>query len=101
IDRHFVFAEDDYRPAVDYSRTRGAVSEIIRELLNMDQEAALLAAAAAEPLREHVPSAPVGAYRGGGGGGGGGGGTEGGEESLEGDMVIEPESETTEPAPPP
>lgn len=87
IDRHFVFAQDDYRPAIDYSRTRGAVSEIIRELAVMDQEAALLAAAAAEPVREHVPSAPIGAYR-----GAAGSEPSAGEESFDQDMIIEPEA---------
>jgi general secretion pathway protein D len=86
IDRHFVFAQDDYRPAIDYSRTRGAVSEIIRELDVMDFEAALVAAAAAEPVREHLPSAPVGTYRRGGGGAGGG------EDTIDEDMMIEPET---------
>lgn len=85
IDRHFVFRQDDYRPAIDYSRTRGLVAEIIREIDTIDMEAALAEAAKAEPRREHHPSAPVGSYQ-----------REGGEGSVidgeSGDFIIEPDS---------
>lgn len=89
IDRHFVFRQDDYRPAVDYSRTRGLVAEIIREIDTLDKEAALAEAARAEPRREHHPSEPVGSYR-----------REGGEGSVidgddrPADIIIEPDSPT-------
>jgi len=76
LDRYFVFGDHDYEPPVDYSRTRGVVMEIINELDAIDEEAALLAAAEAEPPPEHVPREPVGTY-----------------EIEEGDTIIGPDGE--------
>ena len=63
IDRFFVFGEDKFEPHIDYSRTRGLVSEIMNEIDSVEEEIALARAAELEPPPEHVPRAPIGAYR--------------------------------------
>ncbi len=62
IDRYFVFGEDKFEPHIDYSRTRGLVSEIMNEIDSVEEEIALAMAAEMEPPPEHVPRAPIGAY---------------------------------------
>ena len=62
LDRFFVMEDDDYQPVVDYSRTRGLVTEIINEIDNVDEEMRLAQAAMAEPPPTHVPRTPVGSY---------------------------------------
>jgi general secretion pathway protein D len=62
IDRYFVFGEDKFEPHIDYSRTRGLVSEIVNEIDGVEEEIALARAAELEPPPEHVPRAPIGAY---------------------------------------
>lgn len=62
IDRFFVMRDDDYEPVVDYSRTRGLVTEIINEIDDVDEEVRLAKAAMSEPPPSHVPRAPVGSY---------------------------------------
>jgi len=63
IDRYFVFGEDKFEPHIDYTRTRGLVSEIMNEIGRVEEEIALAQAAELEPPPDHVPRAPVGAYR--------------------------------------
>jgi general secretion pathway protein D len=79
LDRYFVFGDHEYEPPVDYSRTRGLVAEIIRELDEIDTEAALQAAIRAEPPPEHVVRPPVGVFE--------------RDEESEGDVVIVPDSD--------
>lgn len=62
IDRYFVFGEDKFSPHIDYSRTRGLVSEIVNELDSLDEQVRLAEAASLEPPPEHVPRSPVGEY---------------------------------------
>lgn len=62
IDRYFVFGEDKFTPHIDYSRTRGVVSEIINEIDTVENEIRLAEAAALEPPPDHVPRAPIGSY---------------------------------------
>ena len=62
IDRYFVFGEDKFEPHIDYSRTRGLVSEIMNEIDSVEEEIALAMAAELLPPPEHVPRAPIGAY---------------------------------------
>ena len=62
IDRYFVFGEDKFEPHIDYSRTRGLVSEIANEIDRVEEQIALALAAELEPPPEHVPRDPVGAY---------------------------------------
>lgn len=76
LDRYFVFGDQDYEPPVDYSRTRGLVSEIINELNEMARDEELEAALAAEPPPEHVPREPVGIFD---------------HEPQEGEVVIGPD----------
>ena len=63
IDRYFVFGEDKFEPHIDYSRTRGLVSEIVNEIDGVEEEMLLAQAAELEPPPDHVPRAPIGAYR--------------------------------------
>ncbi len=60
LDRYFVFGERDYEPPLDYSRTRGLVGEIMKELAVLDEERQILADAAAQPEPVHTPREPVG-----------------------------------------
>lgn len=63
IDRYFVFGEDKFEPHIDYTRTRGLVSEIMNEIERVEEQIALAEAAELEPPPEHVPRDPIGAYR--------------------------------------
>ncbi len=60
LDRYLVFGNTDYEPPMDYSRTRGLVAEIIREMDSVSAEELLAAEAAARPPLEHIPRPPVG-----------------------------------------
>ena len=63
IDRYFVFGEDKFEPHIDYSRTRGLVSEIVNEIDGVEEEIKLAKAAELEPPPDHVPRPPIGPYR--------------------------------------
>jgi general secretion pathway protein D len=63
IDRYFVFGEDKFEPHIDYSRTRGLVSEIVNEIDGVEEEMRLAQAAELEPPPDHVPRPPIGPYR--------------------------------------
>jgi general secretion pathway protein D len=63
IDRYFVFGEDKFEPHIDYTRTRGLVSEIMNEISRVEEEIALAQAAELVPPPAHVPRNPVGSYR--------------------------------------
>jgi general secretion pathway protein D len=60
VDRYFVFTDKEYEAPVDYSRTRGLLGEMIKELVDMDVERKLAADAAAKPELGHEPQPPVG-----------------------------------------
>ncbi len=62
IDRYFVFGEDKFTPHIDYTRTRGLVSEIVNEIDSIDEQVRLADAASLEPPPEHLPRSPVGEY---------------------------------------
>ena len=62
IDRYFVFGEDKFEPHIDYSRTRGLVSEILNEIDEIEEQVRLAEAASLEPPPEHVPRSPIGEY---------------------------------------
>ncbi|MET0389314.1 MAG: type II secretion system secretin GspD, partial [Polyangiales bacterium] len=38
VDRYFVFSNSEYEAPIDYSRTRGLLGEILKELANLDEE---------------------------------------------------------------
>jgi general secretion pathway protein D len=63
IDRYFVFGEDKFEPHIDYSRTRGLVSEIVNEIDTVEEQMRLALAAELVPPPDHVPRSPIGAYR--------------------------------------
>jgi general secretion pathway protein D len=60
LDRYFVFADSNYEPPVDYSRTRGLLGEILKELAEQDNERKLAAEAAKKPEIGHDPRSAVG-----------------------------------------
>jgi general secretion pathway protein D len=60
IDRYFVFGDQDYEPPIDYTRTRGLVLEMFREMASVDEEVRIEAAARTAPPPAHVPRPPVG-----------------------------------------
>lgn len=82
LDRYLVFGNTDYEPPMDYSRTRGLVAEILRELDTVQAEELLAAEAASSPPLGHDPRPPVGSAA-----------DFGGEESEGGDVVITPDGE--------
>ena len=59
LERHMVFEDDEWEPHVDYTRTRGLVSEMLNVVgeIQRDAEARVVQP---EPPPEHVPQAPVG-----------------------------------------
>lgn len=79
IDRYFVFNNRAYTPAIDYSRTRGLVSEILNAVADAEAEHQLLLEAQQRPPPEHVPRPPVG--------------SAGFETASEGAMIISPDGE--------
>ncbi|MBX7191223.1 MAG: type II secretion system secretin GspD [Sandaracinaceae bacterium] len=60
LDRYFVFGSHEYRPPLDYSRTRGLVHEIMGELREVDEERALMEQIRAQPPPEHHARPPIG-----------------------------------------
>lgn len=60
LDRYFVFGSHDYRPPLDYSRTRGLVQEIITELAEIEEERQLSEQLRAQPPPEHHARSPIG-----------------------------------------
>ena len=62
IDRYFVFGDDDFEPYIDYSRTRGLVSEIVNEIDEVEEELRLAEEARLKPPPEHVPRNPIGLF---------------------------------------
>jgi general secretion pathway protein D len=60
IDRYFVFGDQDYEPPVDYSRTRGLLSEMLNEVDSIDVEQRLAEEAAGRPPPEHVVRPAIG-----------------------------------------
>ena len=88
LDRHFVFSNNDYETPIDYSRTRGLVTEIINEIDDIDEEKALMDDAASRPEPEHTPRDPIGSYV-----------APSGTPDLEaGDVVVVPDGEEIEDA---
>jgi general secretion pathway protein D len=61
VDRYFVFSDSEYEPPVDYSRTRGLLGEILKELTSIDDERKLAQDAEKKPELGHIPSAAIGA----------------------------------------
>lgn len=60
LDRYFVFGDPDYEPPIDYSRTRGLVSEILLELDSLSEKRKLVAELASRPEPSHEARDAVG-----------------------------------------
>lgn len=58
LDRYFVFNGKDYQPPMDYSRTRGMVSEISNEMTRLKKEYDELGQSVHAPAT-HSPKAPI------------------------------------------
>jgi general secretion pathway protein D len=65
VDRYFLFGKHDYRPTLEYSRTRGLVGEIMKQMGTVQADRALAAELAGAPKLEHVPRPAIGAFSGG------------------------------------
>ncbi|MDB4977506.1 MAG: ral secretion pathway protein [Myxococcaceae bacterium] len=92
LDRYFVFGTHDYHPTVDYSRTRGLVAEIMKQVEHLHADKRVAEDLASKPTPEHVPRKPVGGplLR-----------KEEQTEPSEGDTVIEGGNQTSPAAPAP
>ena len=60
LDRYFVFGTHDYHPTVDYSRTRGLVSEIMKQVETVQEDKDLAEKLASQPSPKHVARMPLG-----------------------------------------
>jgi general secretion pathway protein D len=88
LDRYFVFGTHDYHPAIDYSRTRGLVAEIMKQVSTLQSDQRVADELASQPVPEHIPRKPVG------------GPVQRKElEPEEGDTVIEGGNQTSPAAP--
>jgi general secretion pathway protein D len=83
LDRYFVFAGPEYEPAMDYSRTRGLVAEIVLELKALEEQRKLYEEAALRPELSHEARPAVGQA------------PEGALGPVEGDVTVEPDGSGT------
>lgn len=60
VDHYFVFNDGECSVPVDYSRTRGLIAEMLRELKTIDAEKKLALDAQRKPEPGHPPRAPIG-----------------------------------------
>jgi general secretion pathway protein D len=60
LDRYFVFGSRDYHPTVDYSRTRGLVSEIVKQVSEIDADKKAAEELASKPSPEHHARPAIG-----------------------------------------
>jgi general secretion pathway protein D len=60
LDRYFVFGTHDYHPTLDYSRTRGLVAEIMKQVSNLHRDKQLADDLANQPSPEHIPRIAIG-----------------------------------------
>lgn len=63
LDRYFVFGTHDYHPTVDYSRTRGLVSEIVKQISEVQEDHRLTAELALKPDPQHIARPSIGSVR--------------------------------------
>jgi general secretion pathway protein D len=61
LDRYFVFGTHDYHPTIEYSRTRGLVAEIVKQVGTLQADKAEIEKNAKKPEPAHMVRAPVGA----------------------------------------
>lgn len=91
LDRYFVFGTHEYKPAVDYSRTRGLVGEIMAQMKTVTADRALAAELSERPVPNHVPRPAVGSFA---------DPTEQGDVVIEGGEAAPPVDGAPEPAAP-
>lgn len=60
LDRYFVFGAHNYHPAIDYSRTRGLVSEIFKHMATVAEDKRLAQEMARKPTPDHQARPPIG-----------------------------------------
>jgi general secretion pathway protein D len=60
VDRYFVFTDAEYEAPVDYSRTRGLLGEIFKEIALLDGERKAAAEGALKTEPGHDPKPPIG-----------------------------------------
>ncbi len=60
LDRYFVFGAHNYRPAIDYSRTRGLIAEISRYMHVLNEDRRIQQELAEEPPADHQARPPIG-----------------------------------------
>jgi general secretion pathway protein D len=63
LDRYFVFGTHDYHPTVDYSRTRGLVAEIVKEVDRLHADKRMADDLASKPSPQHIPTSAIGSLR--------------------------------------
>jgi len=64
VDRYFVFSDSEYEAPVDYSRTRGLLGEILKDLIEQDHDRKLALDAQRKPEVGHERRAPIEVPRG-------------------------------------
>jgi general secretion pathway protein D len=60
VDRYFVFTDAEYEAPVDYSRTRGLIGEMFKEIAQLDSERKAAAEGALKTEPGHEPKPPIG-----------------------------------------
>jgi general secretion pathway protein D len=60
VDRYFVFSDGEYEAPVDYSRTRGLLGEMFKEIAQLDAERKTAAEDAVKTEPGHDPKPPIG-----------------------------------------
>jgi general secretion pathway protein D len=60
LDRYFVFGTHDYHPTVDYSRTRGLVSEMVKQVSSLHEDKRVAEELANKPSPQHLPRTAIG-----------------------------------------
>lgn len=91
LDRYFVFGIHEYHPTIDYSRTRGLVSEIMKQMTSVNADNLLAAELAEQPPPDHVPRPAIGSFV--------GRDPSGGSSDIEGGDVVVEGGEAGAPAP--
>jgi general secretion pathway protein D len=95
LDRYFLFGQHEYRPTIEYSRTRGLVAEMMKQMKLVTVDKQMAAELANKPPLEHIPRPAIGAFS-----GRDPGPSEGGDTVIEGGEVEPGEGGEIPPPPP-
>jgi general secretion pathway protein D len=93
LDRYFVFGTHEYRPTVDYSRTRGLVGEIMHQMASVDIDRTLAKELLEKPAPDHIPRPAIGSM------GPTSANIEGGDTVVEDGETVMPEGDMGQPPP--